>query len=491
MRHILLTNDFPPKVGGIQSYLWELWRRLPPDDVTVFTASHTGAAWWDREQKFEVIRAKEPVLLPQPHLVHRVKQVAESRGAKAVVIDPALPLGLIGPSLGLPYAVVLHGAEVTVPGRLPVSRQLLERVLKSASLVVAAGGYPEAEARRAFHEPKGDQRSGHGLVFPPSVQIPPGVDTDRFKPLPHIERAAARARLKLPVIGPLIASVSRLVPRKGMDTLIEAASMISRDFPGLSVAIAGGGRDRHRLERLASRASVRVEFLGRVEDSDLPDFYACADVFALCCRSRWWGLEQEGFGVVLVEAAAAGIPCITIDSGGAGEAVRDGETGIVAKLGAPDDGPSNGRQRAAQVAEISEALTKLLGNPELARRMGEAGRRRAEEELSYDALASKLGDAIDGLAAISTGPTARTPTERPAEARLTTAGAASDDQSGGTAARAGTGAAEPATSLDSQTALIPPVSETGHNPLSNEGRHPGRAAWHRLKHPTGGNGNTD
>ena len=407
MRHILLTNDFPPKVGGIQSYLWELWRRLPPDDVTVFTASHAGAAWWDREQKFRVIRAKEPVLLPQPHLVHRVRQVAESTGAKAVVIDPALPLALVGPSLGLPYAVVLHGAEVTVPGRLPVSRQLLQRVLKSASLVIAAGGYPEAEARRAFHEAK-DQEvtsrtdSSSGLVFPPSVQIPPGVDTDRFKPLPHIERAAARARLKLPVIGPLVASVSRLVPRKGMDTLIEAAAMVSRDFPGLSVAIAGGGRDRHRLERLASRTSVRVDFLGKLPDADLPDFYACADVFALCCRSRWWGLEQEGFGVVLVEAAAAGIPCITIDSGGAGEAVRDGETGIVAKPGAPDDEPSNGRQRAAQVAEIAEALTKLLANPELAQRMGEAGRRRAEEELSYDALAARLGDAINGLAALGT-----------------------------------------------------------------------------------------
>ena len=202
MRHILLTNDFPPKVGGIQSYLWELWRRLPPDDVTVFTASHTGAAWWDREQKFQVIRAKEPVLLPQPHLVHRVRQVAESRGAKAVVIDPALPLGLVGPSLGLPYGVVLHGAEVTVPGRLPVSRQLLERVLKSASLVVAAGGYPEAEARRAFREAKSDHRSGHGLVFPPSVQIPPGVDTDRFKPLPHIERAAARPASNSPLSVP-------------------------------------------------------------------------------------------------------------------------------------------------------------------------------------------------------------------------------------------------------------------------------------------------
>src|ERR1700678_84945 len=134
MRHLLLTNDFPPKAGGIQSYPWQVWRRLPPDDVTVFTGSHRGTEWWDSQQTFRIVRAREPVLLPQPHLARRVRQVAGQSGAEAVVIDPAIPLGLVGPSLGLRYAVVLHGAEVTVPGRLPVSRQLLARSLSKASL---------------------------------------------------------------------------------------------------------------------------------------------------------------------------------------------------------------------------------------------------------------------------------------------------------------------------------------------------------------------
>ena len=114
-----------------------------------------------------------------------------------------------------------------------------------------------------------------------------------------------------------------------MDTLITAASSVSSRFPGLTVAIAGAGRDRRRLERLASHAAAKVRLLGRVADIDLPDLYACADLFALCCRSRWAGLEQEGFGIVLVEAAAAGVPCITVGTGGAGEAVLDGETGLV------------------------------------------------------------------------------------------------------------------------------------------------------------------
>ena len=336
------------------------------------------------------------MLLPQPHLATRVKQLAAQTGAEAVVIDPALPLGLIGPSLGLPYAVVLHGAEVTVPGRLPVSRRLLARVLKNASLVIAAGHYPEAEARRAVGDEEPSNGGSVGDWFPPSVQVPPGVDTERFKPLPQIERAAARVRLRLPASGPLVSSVSRLVPRKGMDTLIQAASLVSGRFPGLSVAIAGSGRDRRRLERLASHANVRVDFLGRLSAADLPDFYACSDVFALCCRSRWWGLEQEGFGIVLIEAASTGVPCVTIDSGGAAEAVKDGETGLVVGAGPDDDDQPDGHNhKGARVAEVADALATILSAPDLARRMGEAGRRRAEEELSYDILAAKLGSAID------------------------------------------------------------------------------------------------
>jgi phosphatidylinositol alpha-1,6-mannosyltransferase len=402
VRHLLLTNDFPPKVGGIQSYLWELWRRLPPDDVTVLTASRSGAQWWDGQQKFELKRTWEPVLLPNPYLALRVRRTARRVGATMIVIDPAIPLGLIGSSLRLPYAVVLHGAEVTVPGRLPITRQLLSRAIRNASLVIAAGSYPEAEARRAVS--RGEKADGGGgdkaerRPFPPVVQIPPGVDTDRFRPLPQIDRASARARLGLTHSGPLIASVSRLVPRKGMDTLIRAASSLSGRFPGLSVAIAGAGRDRRRLERLASRARVRVDLLGKVDDADLPDFYACADVFALCCRSRWWGLEQEGFGMVLVEAAASGVPCVTIDSGGAGEAVRDGVTGLVVKPRQVSGGwQARAHHNTRQVGDVAAALGTVLSDPDLARRMGEAGRRRAEEELSYDILATKLAAALDQL----------------------------------------------------------------------------------------------
>ena len=373
--HLLVTNDFPPKIGGIQSYLWELWRRLPAEQVTVFTAAHRGAEVFDADQGFRIVRSHRSVLLPTPLLASRVRRLAARVGAQLVVLDPALPLGLIGPRLGLPYAVVLHGTEVTVPGRLPVSRGLLARVVSQASLVIAAGGYPEAEARRAV---------GLDRPFPPVVQIPPGVDVTRFRPLAAIDRAATRARLQLPAQGPLVVSVSRLVPRKGMDTLIRAAAQLARRHPELTVAISGAGRDAPRLRLLIRRTGAPVRLLGRVSDLDLPALYGCADVFAMCCRRRWAGLEQEGFGIVFLEAAACGVASVAGNSGGSADAVVDGTTGIVLK--------SSGSKAAAT------ALGRLLDDPALAARQGEAARTRAEEDFDYSSLAGRLGEALEGLA---------------------------------------------------------------------------------------------
>jgi phosphatidylinositol alpha-1,6-mannosyltransferase len=375
VRHLLVTNDFPPKIGGIQSYLWELWRRLPPDDVTVYTTPHAGAAAFDAEQPFRVVRSREPVLVPNPLLVRHVRRLAGEVGAEVVVLDPAVPLGVIGPALDLPYAAVLHGAEVTVPGRLPVARQVLSRVLRHASLLIAAGHYPEAEARRAL--------GGSGLA-PPVVQVPPGVDTNRFVPVRAIERAATRARLGFAASGPLILSVSRLVPRKGMDTLIDAAAALRLAHPDLTVAIAGAGRDHRRLEHRIRRSGAPVRLLGRVGDADLPALYGCADVFALCCRSRWGGLEQEGFGIVFLEAAAAGLASVAGDSGGAADAVVDGETGLVVRH--PGD-----------AGELARTLARLIEDPALSRRQGLAARGRAEAEFGYDLLADRSGAALHAM----------------------------------------------------------------------------------------------
>lgn len=365
-RHLLVTNDFPPKLGGIQSYLWELWRRLPADEVTVLTTPHEGAAAWDAQQAYRVVRADERVLLPTPSLRRRIDELADEVGAELVLLDPALPVGALGPQLRHPYGLVLHGAEITVPGRLPGSGQLLARVLRGAELVVAAGGYPLAEAERA---------AGRSL---PSVVVPPGVDVQRFHPLDAEARVAARRRFGLRDDATVVLGISRLVPRKGFDTLLQAAGRVARSRPDLVVAIAGSGRDRRRLEGVAERAGAPARFLGRVDDEHLAALYGCADVFAMLCRNRWGGLEQEGFGIVFLEAAAAGVPQIAGRSGGSHEAVVDGETGIVV-----DD------QAGAEAA-----LVRLVDDPDLRARLGAAGRARAEAELTYDVLAARLAEAL-------------------------------------------------------------------------------------------------
>ena len=375
MSHLLVTNDFPPKTGGIQSYLWELWRRLDPSTFTVLTTAHPEAEEFDAAQGFAVRRVRESQMLPTPDLARRVRAVADEVGAKLVVLDPAVPLGLIGRYLGLPYAVVLHGAEVTVPGRLPVSRQLLHRVLTGAVHVVAAGGYPADEGRRVA-----------GRRMPPVTIVPPGVDTDRFHPLSDADRAAARRRLGLDPDAALVVSVSRLVPRKGMDVLLRAVPRIApADGRPLQVAVAGSGRDRDRLDKLAEATGGRAVMLGPVPDADLADLYGCADVFAMLCRNRWLGLEQEGFGIVFLEAAACAVPQVAGDSGGAREAVEDGVTGLV--VGRPTD-----------VAAVAGAISRLVDNPAAARRMGERGRARAVAEFTYDGLAGRLAATLSDLA---------------------------------------------------------------------------------------------
>jgi phosphatidylinositol alpha-1,6-mannosyltransferase len=374
MKHLLVTNDFPPKIGGIQSLLWEWWRRLPADQFAVLTSPYAGTAEFDAEQAFRIERVREPVLLPHPLMVRRVNEMAADFGAELVVLDPAVPLGLIGPSLDLPYDVVLHGAEVTVPGRLPGSKQGLAYVLRNARHVIAAGRYPAAEADRA---------AGRAL---PTTVVPPGVDTSRFRPLDDAERRQARIDLGLPLDGQVIVGVSRLVPRKGFDTAIRAVAQMRATHPDLVLAIAGSGRDEDRLRKLASELDAPVRFLGRVPHDDLPRLYGCADLFTMLCRNRWGGLEQEGFGIVFVEAAACGVPQVAGDSGGAAEAVDDGETGIVIRR--PGD-------TASAVPDTVAAFTSLLDDPDLHHRMSIASRRRADIEFSYDVLAARLGAALE------------------------------------------------------------------------------------------------
>ena len=370
MTSLLVTNDFPPKIGGIQSYLWELWRRLPPAGTTVLTTPYAGAAEWDAAQPFRVERRRERVLWPTPGLARDVDALAREVGADVIFVDPALPVGaMIGRLTAAPVVVVLHGAEVTVPGRMP-TRPVLARVLRTASGVVAAGGYPLAQAERAVRGPL------------PALVVPPAIDPQRFRPAADdAERRAARAHLRLPLDARIVLGASRLVPRKGFDVLVDALASLPAD---VFVAIVGGGRDRARLERRAVAHGVadRVVFLGRVSEDDLPVAHRAADVFAMLCRDRWGGLEAEGFGIVFLEAGASGLACVAGRSGGSHEAVLDGETGYVVEPRA--------------IGTVIARLRELLDDPARRARFGAAARAHAEAEWSYDRRVEPLARLASG-----------------------------------------------------------------------------------------------
>lgn len=374
MRHLLVTNDFPPKVGGIQTYLWELWRRLPADDVTVLTTAVPDSAAFDAAQPFRIERIPQRVMLPVPSLARRIDRLAAEVDADLVMLDPALPLGPVGRHLRVPYGLVMHGSELL--GRLPGGSQQMGRVVRGARVVIAAGGYPASEARRV-----GGDRT------PAVIDIPPGIDTLRFAPLDAHGRAAARDRFGLPADAPVVLGLSRLVPRKGFDTLIDACTLLAAEHPTLTLAIAGSGREGGRLAAKAAASSVEVVMLGRVAEADLPGLYGAADVFAMLCHDRWLGLETEGFGIVFLEAASCGVPQVAGASGGAADAVADGVTGLVVH------DPRSPKAAAG-------AIGALLANPALRASMAAASRTRAVESFDYDVLARQLlkalGEAGDG-----------------------------------------------------------------------------------------------
>lgn len=372
-RHLLITNDYPPKTGGIQVYLHELWRRLETGRAVVVTASsHADAVAFDAQAGIAIERiAASTLYLPTRKNLRFIEEAIAQHDPEVVILDPAWPLGLLGPRLSRSYGVVLHGAEVTIPGRLPLVASSLRYILRHATFAIAAGGYPEAEARR-----------NAGDDMPEVIQIPVGVDTSQFQPLDPTRRRDVRRAMGLPEDGFLIASYSRLVPRKGMDRLIRAAAQLRTEIPDLHVAIGGSGRDRSRLEKLVARLRAPVTFLGRVPDDQLSAWLGASDVMVMDCRSRWLGLEQEGFGIVFLEAAACGVAQVAGRSGGSHEAVRDGETGLVV-------------QHPRSVRELAEAIRQLHGDREHLALMGFRARDMVVAHYDWGVLAQQLGRALD------------------------------------------------------------------------------------------------
>jgi phosphatidylinositol alpha-1,6-mannosyltransferase len=374
-RTLIVTNDFPPRPGGIQAFLHNMALRLDPDRLVVYAStwkrSREGVeatAAFDAEQPFTVVRDSTTMLLPTPGATRRAAGLLREHGCSSVWFGAAAPLGLMAPALRRAGAgrlvATTHGHEAGW-AQLPAARQLLGRIGEATDTITYLGEYTRSRIATALSaEAAGRMR-----------QLPPGVDEKTFHPGSGGDEV--RARLGL-TDRPVVVCVSRLVPRKGQDTLILAMPRILAAQPDAVLLIVGGGPYEKDLRRLARERGVAdsVRFTGSVPWSELPAHYGAGDVFAMPCRTRRGGLDVEGLGIVYLEASATGLPVVAGDSGGAPDAVLDGETGWVVRGGSPD--------------EAAERIVVLLGDAELRRRMGERGRQWVEERWRWDLLAEKL-----------------------------------------------------------------------------------------------------
>jgi phosphatidyl-myo-inositol dimannoside synthase len=375
-RTLIVTNDFPPRQGGIQSFVYELARRLDASQLTVYAPRWDGDAAFDAVQSFEVVRHPTALMIGGPEVRRRAAQLARSRRAEAVVFGASAPLGLITPTLrtaGVRRAIAItHGHEAGWAA-LPGARQLLRQIGERTDVMTYLGEYfrirlasaltPEAAARMA--------------------RLHPAVDATVFRPDPGA-RQLIRDRYGL-ADRPVVVCVSRLVARKGQDTLLRAWPSVLRRVPEAALLIVGGGSHAAALRQLTARSGVSssVRFTGPVPQAELPAHYAAGDVFSMPCRTRRGGLDVEGLGIVYLEASATGLPVVGGDSGGAPDAILDGETGYV--VGGRD------------VAALAERLTALLEDPAGARAMGDKGRAWVERDWNWDVAAARLRALLDGV----------------------------------------------------------------------------------------------
>lgn len=371
---LVVTNDFPPRVGGLQRYLHDLVRHLPPDHVTVFAPQWPGWRTFDAAQPFRVSRWPGTVLAPTEDAMRRIRRLIAETNADVLLIGHGLPLGLGGPKLvadpGIPYVLLTGGWEV-MQVRVPGVAGWLRRACSSASAVLALSDYTRSRIRRVVPD------------HVPLEILSPGVDAERFHPDGGGE--PIRERLGLDD-EPVVVCVSRLVRRKGQDVLIKGLPRVLARIPEARLLVVGSGTGRKRLAALASAKGVAssVIFTGEVPDEALPEYYRAGDVFAMPCRSQFAGLEVEGFGIVFLEAAACERASIAGRSGGAAEAVEDGVTGLVV------DG--------ADVVAVADSVLELLKNPERASAMGRAGRERVEQEFDWP----RVGERLAGILAAAT-----------------------------------------------------------------------------------------
>jgi glycosyltransferase involved in cell wall biosynthesis len=372
VRTLVVTNDFPPRQGGIQTFVAALLARRPPESLVVLASRFPGWEAHDAGLPYEVVRHPTGMLLPTPGVARAAAGLARRHGCDTAFFGAAAPLGLLAPALrdaGVRHLVgATHGHE-TGWVALPGARQLVRRIAAGLDVLTYISDYTRDRLAPAL--------DGVTQI----AQLSPGVDVDRFTP--DADGAAVRARHGLGS-APVVACVSRLVPRKGQDVLVAAWPRVLARHPDARLLLVGGGPLEDRLRReVAARGLERsVVLTGPVPPEQLPEHYAAGDVFAMPCRTRRGGLDVEGLGTVYLEAAACGRPVVAGTSGGAPETVREGVTGHVV-----------GDPRSPEA--VAAVLTGLLDDPQRARRMGAAGRAWVEQRWSWTTIAGTFAALLD------------------------------------------------------------------------------------------------
>jgi phosphatidyl-myo-inositol dimannoside synthase len=372
---LIVTNDFPPRSGGIQSFVHALALRLPAGSVVVYAPAWPGAADFDARQPFPVIRHPTSLMLPVPAVARRARRILAEHGCDTVLFGAAAPLGLLAPVLrkaGARRLVALtHGHEAGW-AMLPVAKSMLRRIGDQVDVVTYLGEYVRRRLAMAL-SPAATARM---------ARLAPGVDTGTFRP--GSGGAALRQRLGIDDDQPVVLCVSRVVRRKGQDTLIRAWPRVLAGHQGKRplLLVVGGGRYLPALRRLARRHGVTgsVMFTGPVPAQELPACYDAGDIFAMPCRTRRFGLDVEGLGIVYLEASATALPVIGGDSGGAPDAIWPGETGYIV--------------RGSDVPGLAQRLIQLLGDRAAATAMGEKGMAWVEREWRWDVVAGRLGQIL-------------------------------------------------------------------------------------------------
>lgn len=365
-RTLIVTNDFPPRQGGIQSFVHQMALSQPEGSVAVYASDYDGSAAYDAAQPFPVVRHGSGLLLPTPMARRHVVATLGAHDCTAVWFGACAPLGLLAPALRAAGAqrivATTHGHEVGW-AMLPFGRQALRRIGSTCDVVTYLGDYTLRRLRGAFGR--------HAVLR----KLTPGVDIEMFAP--QVDGSAVRARHGL-TGRPVIVCVSRLVARKGQDTLVRALPAVRAAVPDAALLIVGAGPYREEVVASAQRAGVspHVVLTGGVPYAELPAHYAAGDVFAMPCRTRRAGMDVEGLGMVYLEASATGLPVLAGASGGAPDAVREGETGYVV----------DGRDEDA----VARRLITLLRDADLRARMGAAGRAWVERDWRWDVVAARL-----------------------------------------------------------------------------------------------------